>query len=190
MYELDVKDIKEILMDYSTIREQTRQQIFDLYRDLHDTDDLIEVISIRKNKISDMPGTKRDVGKNQDLSDIILRHQRQLRNWYKEISYEIDILLEKEEMLHRLWICYRLLPERQYRVLTEIYVHKQPWKKVEKESQESKSTFLRLVNRGLNNIKKMYDSGYPNEYLLRHSLQDITRREEKRNKGKAGMKEK
>ena len=110
------------------------------------------------------------------MSDIVLRHQRQLRKWYKEISYEIDILLDKEEMLHRLWICYRLLPEKQYRVITEIYVHKQQWKKVEAESQESKSTFLRLVNRGLNNIKKMYDSEYSNEYLLRHSLQKIIRK--------------
>ena len=45
---MDVKDIKEILMDYSTIREQTRQQIIDLYQDLYDTDDLIETISMRK----------------------------------------------------------------------------------------------------------------------------------------------
>lgn len=116
MYELDIKDIKEILMEYKSIREQTRQQILDLYQDLHDTDALIEVVSIRKNRNSDMPGTKNGVG--QDLSDIVLRHQRQLKNWYKEISYEIDILLGKEEMLHRLWLCYRLLPERQYRVLT------------------------------------------------------------------------
>lgn len=176
MYELDIKDIKEILMEYKSIREQTRQQILDLYQDLHDTDVLIEVISIRKNKNSDMPGIKNGAG--QDLSDIVLRHQRQLKNWYKEISYEINILLKKEEMLHRLWICYRLLPERQYQVITEIYVHKQPWKKVEGEAKESKSTFLRLVNRGLWNIKKMYDSRYPNEYLLQHSLQKITRREE------------
>lgn len=174
MYEMDVNDIKEILMDYSTIREQIRQQILDLYQDLYDTDDLIETISIGKNNLSDMPGIKKGV--ERDLSDIVLRHQRQLKQWYKEISYEIDILLNKEEMLHRLWICYRLLPEKQYRVITEIYVHKQPWKKVEAESQESKSTFLRLVNRGLNNIKKMYDSEYSNEYLLRHSLQKIIRK--------------
>ena len=58
---MDVKDIKEILMDYSTIREQTRQQIIDLYQDLYDTDDLIETISMRKNNISDMPGIKKGV---------------------------------------------------------------------------------------------------------------------------------
>ena len=90
---MDVKDIKEILMDYSTIREQTRQQILDLYQDLYDTDDLIETISIGKSNLSDMPGIKKGV--EQDLSDIVLRHQRQLRKWYKEISYEIDILLDK-----------------------------------------------------------------------------------------------
>ena len=84
MYEMDVNDIKEILMDYSTIREQTRQQILDLYQDLYDTDDLIETISIGKSNISDMPGIKKGV--ERDLSDIVLRHQSQLKQWYKEIS--------------------------------------------------------------------------------------------------------
>ena len=74
MYELDIKDIKEILMEYKSIREKTRQQIFDLYQDLHDTDALIEVVSIRKNRNSDMPGTKNGAG--QDLSDIVLRLQK------------------------------------------------------------------------------------------------------------------
>ena len=167
MYELTIDDIKKILSDYNTIKEQTRQQIIELYNDLFDTDTLIDTIAVKTKRIDAIPSFDNI---KTDLSDIVLRHERLLKKRYKDISYEIDLLLAKEEMLHRLWICYRLLPEIEYQIITNIYINKKTYKSVESESGETKSTFLRTVNRGLKNIKHMYDSNFSNDYLLKQSL--------------------
>ena len=74
MYELEISDIKKILMDYDTIKEQTKQQIIDLYNDLFDTDTLIRVISTKSIQIDRMP--KPPGSSKKDLSDIVLRHER------------------------------------------------------------------------------------------------------------------
>lgn len=168
MYELEISDIKIILMDYDTIKEQTKQQIIDLYNDLFDTDTLIRVISTKSIQIDRMP--KPPGSSKKDLSDIVLRHEKQLKKWYREISYEIDLLLAKEEMLRRVWLCYRILPDNEYQVITKVYINKQMCKQVELESGKTKTTFFRTINRGLTDIKRMYDSDLSNDFLLKQFL--------------------
>lgn len=168
MYELEISDIKKILMDYDTIKEQTKQQIIDLYNDLFDTDTLIRVISTKSSQIDRMP--KPTGSSKKDLSDIVLRHEKQLKKWYREISYEIDLLLAKEEMLRRVWLCYRILPESEYQVITKVYIEKKLAKQAELESGKTKTTFFRTINRGLRDIKRMYDSDFSNDYLLKQFL--------------------
>ena len=55
MYELEVSDIKKILMHYDTIKEQTKNQIIDLYNDLFDTDTLIQVIATKTAHMDGKP---------------------------------------------------------------------------------------------------------------------------------------
>ena len=160
--------IKKILMDYDTIKEQTKQQIIDLYNDLFDTDTLIRVISTKSTQIDRMP--KSSGSSKKDLSDIVLLHEKQLKKWYREISYEIDLLLAKEEMLRRVWLCYRILPESEYQVITKVYIEKKLAKQAELESGKTKTTFFRTINRGLRDIKRMYDSDFSNDYLLKQFL--------------------
>lgn len=167
MYELEVSDIKKILMHYDTIKEQTKQQIIDLYNDLFDTDTLIQVIATKTAHIG-MP--KPPGSSKKDLSDIVLRHEKQLKKWYREISYEIDLLLAKEEMLRRVWLCYRILPESEYQAITKVYIEKKLAKQAELESGKTKTTFFRTINRGLTDIKRMYDSDLSNDFLLKQFL--------------------
>lgn len=168
MYELEVSDIKKILMHYDTIKEQTKNQIIDLYNDLFDTDTLIQVIATKTAHMDGMP--KPPGSSKKDLSDIVLRHEKQLKKWYREISYEIDLLLAKEEMLRRVWLCYRILPENEYQVITKVYINKQMCKQAKLESGQPKTTFFRTINRGLSDIKRMYDSDLSNDFLLKQFL--------------------
>lgn len=82
-------------MHYDTIKEQTKNQIIDLYNDLFDTDTLIQVIATKTAHMDGMP--KPPGSSKKDLSDIVLRHEKQLKKWYREISYEIDLLLQKKK---------------------------------------------------------------------------------------------
>ena len=136
-----------------------------------DTDNLIETVSIKKTEISEM-GTKG--GSKKDLSDIIIRHECILKRWYREISYEIESLMKKDEKIRRVWLCYQLISEECYEVVTKIYVEHHSSKEVMTDyiarTGETSRTFFRLVNKSLNNIKVMYESKYSNDNLLKMSL--------------------
>ena len=117
--EISLEEIKTILSNYKGLKKQIRNHISDLYDDLMDTDNLIETVSIKKTEISEM-GTKG--GSKKDLSDIIIRHECILKRWYREISYEIESLMKKDEKIRRVWLCYQLISEECYEVVTKIYV--------------------------------------------------------------------
>ena len=144
--EISLEEIKTILSNYKGLKKQIRKHISDLYDDLMDTDNLIETVSIKKTEISEM-GTKG--GSKKDLSDIIIRHECILKRWYREISYEIESLMKKDEKIHS-----------SKEVMTD-YIAR---------TGETSRTFFRLVNKSLNNIKVMYESRYSNDNLLKMSL--------------------
>lgn len=169
--EISLEEIKTILSNYKGLKKQIRNHISDLYDDLMDTDNLIETVSIKKTEISEM-GTKG--GSKKDLSDIIIRHECILKRWYREISYEIESLMKKDEKIRRVWLCYQLISEDCYEVVTKIYVEHHSSKEVMTDyiarTGETSRTFFRLVNKSLNNIKVMYESRYSNDNLLKMSL--------------------
>lgn len=170
--EISLEEIKTILSNYRGLKKQVRKHIADLYDDLIDTDNLINTVSIKKTRLTDAPITKG--GNKKDLSDIMLRHEKILKNWYREISYEIEVLMKKDEKIRRVWLCYQLISEEQYEVITKIYVDHQLSKEVmmdyTKQTGETSRTFFRLVNRALKNIKEMYESPYSNDFLLKKSM--------------------
>ena len=116
--EISLEEIKTILSNYKGLKKQIRKHISDLYDDLMDTDNLIETVSIKKTEISEM-GTKG--GSKKDLSDIIIRHECILKRWYREISYEIESLMKKDEKIRRVWLCYQLISEECYEVVTKSF---------------------------------------------------------------------
>ena len=170
--EISLEEIKTILSNYKGMKKQIRNHISDLYDDLMDTDNLIETVSIKKTEISEM-GTK-GVGSKKDLSDIIIRHEHILKKWYREISFEIESLMKKDEKIRRVWLCYQLTSGEGYEVMTEIYEEHKSSKEVMadymRKTGETSRTFFRLVNKCLRNIKLMYESQYSNESLLKMSL--------------------
>lgn len=169
--EISLEEIKNILSNYRGMKKQIRNHISDLYDDLMDTDNLIETVSIKKTEISEM-GTKG--GSKKDLSDIIIRHEHILKRWYREISFEIESLMKKDEKIRRVWLCYQLTSGEGYEVITEIYVEHKSSKEVMadymRKTGETSRTFFRLVNKSLKNIKLMYESQYSNDSLLKMSL--------------------
>lgn len=170
--EISLEEIKTILSNYRGLKKQVREHIADLYDDLMDTDNLINTVSIKKTGLTDVPIPKG--GNKKDLSDIMLRHEKILKDWYREISYEIEVLMKKDEEIRRVWLCYQLISEEQYEVITKIYVDHQLSKEVMmdyiKQTGETSRTFFRLVNRALKNIKEMYESPYSNDFLLKRSM--------------------
>lgn len=48
--EISLEEIKTILSNYKGLKKQIRKHISDLYDDLMDTDNLIETVSIKKQK--------------------------------------------------------------------------------------------------------------------------------------------
>ncbi|RGZ86145.1 hypothetical protein DW972_02055 [Anaerobutyricum hallii] len=48
--EISLEEIKTILSNYKGLKKQIRNHISDLYDDLMDTDNLIETVSIKKQK--------------------------------------------------------------------------------------------------------------------------------------------
>ena len=94
------------------------------------------------------------------------------------VCYLCDItqpqIMKKDEKIRRVWLCYQLISEDCYEVVTKIYVEHHSSKEVMTDyiarTGETSRTFFRLVNKSLNNIKVMYESRYSNDNLLKMSL--------------------
>ena len=82
-------------------------------------------------------------GEKRDLSDLYERWTERQKKFQKEL---IDLMFEVEkerEEIHRVWLCFQMLPKKEYEILQKLYVEKHPYKEVELDSGISHRAFER-----------------------------------------------
>ncbi len=170
------EEVRYLLETFLSMKEQTRKQIIDFYKELAETDELIRMISLRKTNYGEEHIAAKGI--NHDLSELVIRHEELLMEREQEIYKEIDVLLRREEGLRRFWQCYQSLPIEEYDILTQMYVEKKKMQQVQIENDLSESTIRRRVRKAEKHLKWLYDSNLSNSELMEQSIRMSNSRRE------------
>lgn len=162
-------DIIRCLSDYDKHLADIRERIQMQYREIDTTDDLLRNLQLQGINYESYLTS----GYNKkDLTDILIKHEKEEREYALYLKDYIFQLMQQEESLKRIWICYQCLTNEQRQILTELYVHKKAWKVVKMELKMSHSTVSNYRNAAIENIIKLYNSELSNLQIARYSIQD------------------
>lgn len=163
-------DIIRCLSDYNKHLADIRERIQKQYMEIATTDELLKTIQlqgINYDKLYIQSGYNK-----KDLTDILIKHEKEEREYALYLKDYIFQLMQQEESLKRIWICYQCLANEQRQILTELYVHKKAWKVVKMELKMSHSSVSNYRNAAIENIIKLYNSDLSNLQIARYSIQD------------------
>ena len=130
--EIDENYIVRCLSGYETLLEDVRDRIRFLHSNMATTDDVLESLQMKKNYGT--AGTS-EGGRKKDLGDLLERYEENEERYAEFLKMYIYQLMQEEESLKRVWICYQGLPYRQRAVLKALYVEHKPWKDMQWEQK-------------------------------------------------------
>lgn len=160
MLKMNEGRVKQILGHHDPRLQQIHKRILAIHDELLDADSLVESVSMKKIEW-DREGSVSG-GIKKDLTEVMLTHQRLVRERELDLRGELYQLAEEEEAINRIWTCFRALCGKEYIFLEKLYVQGMPYKTVEMESGVSHKTFETYRRSGMRKILKMYQSDFTN----------------------------
>ena len=122
MRAVSVEYVKHVLGNKKEIVTYGRKRIKELYEELNNTD--LSVCEAAYVKVlNDQPKVSSRTNEN-DISDVLLKQKKIYQEQARDLRFEIIRILDEEESIHRIWVCFDALnnPGRKY--LEELYVEK------------------------------------------------------------------
>lgn len=165
--------IKSILGNYKKKRENIRKRIKVIQDEIINTDSILQSVSMKKVMLDATGGSG---GKHKDLMDAMLKHQQLERQHSMELITEMYRLIEEEERINRVMVCFRSLQGKERIYIERLYVQKVSYKTVEMESGYSHSRFEAIRSSALKHIQKLYESRLSNVQILKHTETEIKSR--------------
>ena len=107
--EIDENYIVRCLSGYETLLEDVRDRIRFLHSNMATTDDVLESLQMKKNYGT--AGTS-GRGRKKDLGDLLERYEENEERYAEFLKMYIYQLMQEEESLKRVWICYQGFPYR------------------------------------------------------------------------------
>lgn len=149
--------IKMILSKREKMLRDINEKVILLIKDLDRIDDdLITEKSIHAVSINMMPSAKGGVKK--DLSDLIIKLQRDREERKNELYKMIRLLSDQEYMINRVWACFLALDDPYYTMLNQLYVENDLYEAVRQQFDMSPTTFERHRKKALTLIAEYVDS--------------------------------
>lgn len=146
-------EIKDILRHREKKIAGIHQKMFSMYRELENTDSLLESLAFPAVKITEMPAGK---GSHKDLGDVLISYNRRIYTREEEIRKIMWELTEEEESICRLWMCFQKLGNPYYSILHELYVENQLYQTVENGFGKAHKTFEKYRKRGMEQLMQSY----------------------------------
>ena len=160
--------IKMILSKREKMLRDINEKVILLIKDLDRIDDdLIAEKSIHAVSINMMPSAKGGVKK--DLSDLIIKLQRDREERKNELYKMIRLLSDQEYMINRVWACFLALDDPYYTMLNQLYVENDLYEAVRQQFDMSPTTFERHRKKALTLIAEYVDSQLSVSEIMRMS---------------------
>lgn len=158
--------IKIVLRDRLGLLDAIHKRLLELYQEMDNSESAIKSATFGSAHENIGGGRSSD---KKDLTDIMLRHLQLLRAQSLEIRMEMNHLVEEQETINRIWCCYSALDKNEKEILTELYVKDHPYKEVEYDAKKrgvSSTTLERRRKAGLQELRKLYNSGITNVDII------------------------
>lgn len=162
--EIGEQEIIRCLSNYENLLRDVRERIQYLYNSVATTNDVLESLQMRRG----ISGTTGGKGK-RDLTDIWETYQENEKQYAMFLNSYIAGLINEEEKLKRIWICYQCLPHNQRLVLKALYIEHKAWKAAKVELRMSHTTFSNYRTAAIQNVQKLYGSTLSDLQLLQQS---------------------
>lgn len=164
MRAVSVEYVKHVLGNKKEIVTYGRKRIKELYEELNNTD--LSVCEAAYVKVlNDQPKVSSRTNEN-DISDVLLKQKKIYQEQARDLRFEIIRILDEEESIHRIWVCFDALnnPGRKY--LEELYVEKNLYRYVEEKSGVSHRSFEQTRSQAMKKLISLYYSSLTNKEII------------------------
>ena len=177
--QISKEDVKDFLRNRDKIKIEIYDKIYTINCDIRKTNDIIEMVSFQHAELSDMP---KGSSSHKDLSDTYLKYQKILDVRSTEYSHLLYGLIQKENAVERVWLCYLVLAEPYFSILTDMYVKNQKYEVAESMSGFSRQVFEKYRKRGINLVLELYSSKKSMAELTEYGMKANEKREQVKHK--------
>lgn len=161
-------NVINILKNKTELINSIQDRIYNFRKDISDTDEIIEMVSLSSKELSDMPGG----GGKKDLWNTYEKYRRQLELRQKEYADSLYHLIMQEDRIYRVWNSFLLLDEPYYGIVKRLYTEKELYDTVQKESGYSLQVFNKYRKRAIKSIIDIYNSEITDENLQQMSCRE------------------
>lgn len=163
--------IKRVLRDHQKLITAIHDRLLELYSEMDDSDGMIRAATFGSSRLNIGGGHSSE---KSDLTDIMLRHFKLLKAQSQEIRTEMWRLIEEQETINRIWICYKAIDGEARQLLTDLYVKERPYKDVQFEALKNKgisrTSFERMRKEGIAEIERLYYSDITNVDIINQTV--------------------
>ena len=161
---VDEKIIKNVLRHHDELLRQTYEQMIDVRKKIDEiTRQSIEIASYPK---IDLSIESNRGGEHRDLFDVYLKYQKLIRIQKEELINEMHVLTIQAEGIHRIYLCFQILPRVEYRIINRIYVKGELYKTVEEDFGLNHRIFEQKRQQAIQIIQNVYKSDLSNEQIV------------------------
>ena len=162
MKEITVSYVKHVLGHKKEMISDGCKRMKELYEEINRTDCSIREAAYTK-VLNDIPQTS---SHSKDLSDILLKQKKIYQEQAQDLQSEIISILEEEESIHRIWVCFRALEDPGRKYLEEIYVFNNLYRYVEQTSGVSHRKFEETRSQAMKELIRLYQSDLSNKEII------------------------
>lgn len=148
---LTTEEITEMLMHHDELLEMYRMQINELTKEYDAENDLIEMTQLHSPQYGIVGKSSNQISLDQVYQAV----EKQRKEYQEAVCAEIQRLLEAQNQVQQIYLCYLHLPKKQKEILKELYINKKLYKELEHPGL-SERTIHRIRKQGLETIKKLY----------------------------------
>ena len=175
---LDEQQVKEILRMREEKLNTIHDKIYQIKKDMLNTDSVIEMVSLGSKMITELPSGG---GSNEGLERTYMRYQQKLEEQNKEYQIIITKLMIKEDCINRVWSAFLALNEPEYGIVDRLYVHGEKYNMTQLESGFSLQVFEKYRKRAIDNILALYNSDL-NEVDFILEISTLTQKKKRKKK--------
>lgn len=159
------KRIKEILGKKNEMICKIVSQRTMALNEIKNKDAILEAVAYQPINITNSTSKSNN---HKDLYDVLERQEKIMKESNIVYLEMLNSLMEEEEEINRIWICFNQLPLEQYEILYRLYVLGQKYEFCKSILEIDHRTFIDRRQCGMRNILSLYGSEYSDREIVQN----------------------
>lgn len=159
------KRIKEILGKKNEMLCKIISQRTMALNEIKNKDSILEAVAYQPVNIANFTNKSNN---HKDLYDVLERQEKLMKESNIVYLEMLNSLMEEEEEINRIWICFNQLPLEQYEILYRLYVLGQKYEFCKSILEIDHRTFIDRRQCGMRNMLALYESEYSDREIVQN----------------------